>query len=33
MTWFKRDTGLQWYHPEQVQQVLGYCKNTMAGHR
>lgn len=30
MTWFKKDTAIQWFHPAALQEVLSYCTAGMA---
>lgn len=29
MTWFRRDTDIQWFHPEQEREILDYIKNQL----
>lgn len=29
MTWFKRDTDVHWFHPEQEKEILQYIKSTI----
>ena len=29
MTWFKRDKGIRWFHPEQETEILEYLRNSM----
>lgn len=32
MTWFKRDKGIQWFHPEQETEILSYLRTYMENH-
>lgn len=32
MTWFKRDGGIQWFHPEQETEILSYLRTYMESH-
>ena len=29
MTWFKRDTDIRWFHPEQETEILAYLRSQM----
>lgn len=32
MTWFRRDTDIQWFHPEQEQEILDYISSSVCKH-
>lgn len=30
MTWFKRDTGISWFHPEKKEEIMNHIKNLLS---
>lgn len=31
LTWFKRDKDIQWFHPDAIEEIIGYCRQQAAG--
>lgn len=32
MTWFKKDNAIRWFHPDDFEGILAYCREAMAQH-